>query len=97
MRNAGGARCVEGETTKMQHFQMIQFQLFISLNISSLYIFLTVRILIAFLFPPSKMLDPQRPLWKKQTNTHLGHGAIFSFISPMLENRQSLRHRKSSG
>lgn len=49
MRNSGGVRCVEGETTKMQHFQMIQFQLFISLNISSLYIFLTVRILIVFL------------------------------------------------
>lgn len=78
MRNPGGARCGEGEATKMQHFQMIQFQLFISLNISSLYIFLTVRMLIVFFFfPPSKMLALQRPLWKKQTNTHLGHGAIF--------------------
>lgn len=50
MRNSGGAQCVERATTKMQHFQMIQLQVFIPLNISSLDIFLTVQILIVFFF-----------------------------------------------
>lgn len=53
MRNCGGGR--GSGTSKMQHIQMIKFQLFIPFNIFSLYIFLTVQILIIL---ASKMLDP---------------------------------------
>lgn len=86
-----------GGLSKMRHIKITKFQLFIPFNIFSLYICLLVQISFYFtllFFGIENVRSIETSVEKTQW---LGHCTIFSFTSPMLDNRQSLRHRKSSG